>query len=97
MVEEYRLIKITVPGVYYTKNEDEVDDLKNCKGLTNNSPNSKAVWKNWSYADDLENNIGIIMNQFSLVNTDLCYESTGYAVYINGIIVTLSDGQFEYL
>jgi hypothetical protein len=97
MVEKYRLIKITVPGVYYTKNEHNTDDLKNSKGLTDYSPNTKVTWNNWAYADNLENSIGIIMNQFSLVNTDLCYESTGYAVYVNGITVTLSDGQFEYL
>jgi len=87
VVEEYRLIKITVPGVYYAKNEDDIAY----------SSNTKATWHNWAYVDNLENSIGIIMNQFSLVNTDLCYESKGYSVYINGITITLSDGQFEYL
>jgi hypothetical protein len=87
VVEEYRLIKITVPGVYYASNKDDID----C------ASNTKATWHNWAYVDNLENSIGIIMNQFSLVDTDLCYESKGYSVYVNGITITLSDGQFEYL
>jgi hypothetical protein len=98
MVDKYRLIKITVPGVYYAKNnEDLSDSLQNNKNIVQASPNFKTQWMNWAYADNLENSVGVIMNQFSLVNTDLCYESTGYAVYVNGITVTLSDGQFEYL
>ena len=98
MVKEYKLIRITIPGVFYTKSVGILTDTsKKGKKIKKNSPNYEEEQKEWDYADNLQDSIGIIMNQISLINDDLYYELVAYTVYVNGITVTLSDGQFEYL
>jgi len=98
MVKEYSLIRIKVPGVFYAKSGSILSDtFKKGKKIKKNSPNYDEEQKEWDYADNLQDSIGVIMNQISLINDDLYYELIAYTVYVNGIIVTLSDEQFEYL
>jgi hypothetical protein len=96
MVNQYPLIKITVPGVYYkTLNKNSSNNINKIKDITPDY--CENIWDDWAYADDLENKIGIIINEFILTNIDLFYEQRAFAVYIDGIVVNLSGDQFEYI
>lgn len=96
MVNQYPLIKITIPGVYYkTPNKAANDKIQKLKGITPQYCDN--IWEDWSYADNLQDKIGIVINEFVLTNIDLFYEQRGFSVYVDGLVITLSGDQFEYL
>ena len=90
------ILVITIPGVYYkTPNKTVNDKIQKLKGITPQYCDN--IWEDWSYADNLQDKIGIVINEFILTNIDLFYEQRGFSVYVDGLVVTLSGDQFEYL
>lgn len=49
------------------------------------------------YANDLEDQIGIIIKEVELINNNLFDNEKGFSIYVNGIIITLFSNQFEYI
>jgi hypothetical protein len=92
MVNEYNLIKIIVPGVYYKKSKEYEKEI-----MSQLNPDDYDVWEEMLYADDMQNKVGMIINEFVLTNVELFYEQRAFSVYVDGLIVTLTGDQFEYI